>query len=1342
MVAFGLFYISRDATLSVLCRQKGAKMISVNSKSIAFLLKPPSKVVPKILFLIIFMLLQFMVQSAYAAKPQCGFDYNDKRYEWVFSGFYDQSFYAINDNGQAITYNSFGNTGREFKIEFFDIGTYRGRQVTAGYQYDGEYNAWVRPVFYGISNEGEVFGSIFLANEIPHNAPYEARDFKIYSTGFSFYWNPDSGFQDMNDIVGGIGGRYDIGYESTIIPKQQINNGEIENTGGFQLLTTHYFDTGKRDSWYTELPWSIREREHHITMGMLDAIQSQCGRSPVYDPDKWLKDKNYDSNEKFEFVTSYNLVRLARPVLNVQSDYWWYSTDDEGNAVYSYDDEGSLDEQFGVRFQIYNWGLVDVENLIASVEILEGGGSDGVASIHLQDSAPSFLVQSENTENLYAYFAIKKAGRFTYRLKVTAQSDNGDTVTVYSPKRTLTVYGDADKLELKFKEAPPIVDDTVKIAATLTNNYDKPLQNIGIDLSQSGGQFEILDGPLPFVFPTLSAGESMTFGYTLKVLRSGQSNLQVTAQALVNDEPVKKSDQLQLQVAPKLDISLSTNNANFTLVGQDIGVVMTLKNSDAVYLSGINVEALGELPNELLSHVNGPISAAGKDPRIVPISLAPGQTETVRWTYKAEQKGVGTLHATVFGTDPNDGSRYSKGADTQVAIETAALSLSDLRLSPPDPVPGQFCTIRGTISNIGNIDIENIDFSLDGPLKFSIPQQYLSRLSDEISPRIDKLAVGESRAFLVPLGIEPEIENNKKYIFQYSMSGTASVDGKSVKVSTDVGEIKGFFDLTDYWETIKARVLRELTEFLSDSWDEAYADFWSIVDGADKWADDTKLGGLTVGSAQGVVGAFEKLGDGLLTPAELLFTDAGQEKLTKTGEAIVRVLKEYRASRSNLEIARDAANIAVEGARFFSTGYLEPEKRKALTDAGINMTQEAVGAYANWMYSVEKAYDKGDTREVARLLTESGTNVTLAFAGDAAAEMAFEKFSGRFFKKLLSEELLEAAERSAAKGLVKDAAKIDAAKPGSIPGTYDALAREELKQAPTGPMRRADAIRAGVDGRELTWMQKIADRYGVMFVARPRPQEAIKWAEAGMNPKPMPVKLKSINEIDCLWLGYDCNFKGVVQVREPTNPFYAILNKVEAGEMKLLDPENLEILKRYNKRKAEWANWEKTFTEYNARKPIRNAKGEVIGYDKGIDVWFEGNQYRTTVSLDSEGFLIFDFNGQRVFSDIDLLQIVFPDGSIIPEKLHKWISDMARYGISRMHGASADTSDFPLWEVAKKVSGEYIAEHMAGGDPLLFIKPNGIIETGFVKAFETLPKIEGSNYDLYGKVFKVTYESK
>ena len=113
-----------------------------------------------------------------------------------------------------------------------------------------------------------------------------------------------------------------------------------------------------------------------------------------------------------------------------------------------------------------------------------------------------------------------------------------------------------------------------------------------------------------------------------------------------------------------------------------------------------------------------------------------------------------------------------------------------------------------------------------------------------------------------------------------------------------------------------------------------------------------------------------------------------------------------------------------------------------------------------------------------------------------------------------------------------------------------------------------------------------------------------------------------------------------------------------------------------------------------------------------------------------------------MFSDIDLLQIVYPDGTIIDVQLHQWLSDMARYGISRMHGASADTSDFPSWKIAVKVAGEYIAEHMAGGDPLLFIKPNGIIESGFVKAFETLPKVEGSNYDLYGKVFKVSYEAK
>lgn len=511
-------------------------------------------------FALLFTLL--LTQTLHAATPICGFDYNDKRYEWLkASNYYDQFFYAINDSGQAITYKTYGDTGREFKVEFFDTHTYSGRQVTAGYQYDGEYDSWVRPIFYGISNEGEVFGSVYLATEIPAGAPPEAQDFKIYSIGFSYFWNPESGLVDMDKIIGGISGRSDVGYESSIVPNQELVNGEIVSTGGFHLLTTHYLQTGGRDEWETQLPWTIRDKEHHITAAMLDSIENQCGQSPVSDPETWLQDKQYDSNKNLEFVTYVYLVRLARPVLGIFTEHWWYSTDAEGNPVYTYDDEGTLKETLGLRFDIDNNGLVDVNGLRATVEIVEGGGSDPVASVYYQESTPSYLAQKTGTDYLYAYFDLHKAGQFSYRVKVDGTGANGDAFTLYSRTSTLTVIGSGTQLRIVPEDEPLEIDDESSIDLIVSSDesvaqsiqYSDPVLSV-----DDASIIKFTSPPVPDPFELSSSTGPRTTYIPFTALKAGVATVTstITATDTQTQEQEVIKEQKSIVVSP-LEINVT-----------------------------------------------------------------------------------------------------------------------------------------------------------------------------------------------------------------------------------------------------------------------------------------------------------------------------------------------------------------------------------------------------------------------------------------------------------------------------------------------------------------------------------------------------------------------------------------------------------------------------------------------------------------------------------------------------------------------------------------------------------------------------------------------------------------
>ena len=108
-----------------------------------------------------------------------------------------------------------------------------------------------------------------------------------------------------------------------------------------------------------------------------------------------------------------------------------------------------------------------------------------------------------------------------------------------------------------------------------------------------------------------------------------------------------------------------------------------------------------------------------------------------------------------------------------------------------------------------------------------------------------------------------------------------------------------------------------------------------------------------------------------------------------------------------------------------------------------------------------------------------------------------------------------------------------------------------------------------------------------------RPATAAAHARAGYNAKPLPVKMKSVSELDCKWLGYNCADRGLVVLREPDEPWEKLRQAIADGEFGSPDefvpgdPEIQDILKRYSAKKAEFENLQDTLAEMNAVKTHR-----------------------------------------------------------------------------------------------------------------------------------------------------------
>jgi hypothetical protein len=866
------------------------------------------------------------------------------------------------------------------------------------------------------------------------------------------------------------------------------------------------------------------------------------------------------------------------------------------------------------------------------------------------------------------------------------------------------------------------VGEEVPITMTVVNSSTDTLEDMELlgdgGLSFASSHMELVSGPDPAPPTSLAPGASMTFSYVVRPIATGNIEVVGTVAGTLDGEETTDDHRLVVNVPPELEVALTTTANGSTAVGDEFDVVATLTNHDEDELTDITAEPLSQRPGGKLSVVEGPVDAAGADVRTNPLTIAPEETATIRWRLKAEERGKIELTAPISGRDPREGSLYFLSESLEVAIEAPSLTLSNVRLQPGSIVPGDFGVLRGTVTNDGTVDVTDIDVAVDGNptvIEFVLPGD---DPDGSASPRIASLAIDESKDFVLPVAVITDAGDLATWQIDLTIWGSAELDGETVEAE-DAVTLKGPLDLSPYWSTILGDVRANL---LSDTIE--------FFEGVNEWGESSTLGGVAVGSSEGALAAFQKLGDGILGANDFIAEEIGSggERLTETANSVVAASREYLHTHTAKEMAADL---------------------KAL---GYDVTIEGVGTFGEWLRDIDRAQASGDAREVARLLSEPAT--TLAISG--GTEAAVERVAGKLFTKVVQ----SAAGRKVASYLKRAPEPVDediwlpTPEEPEIP--YDQMVGRELqdlKDMPTGVAITGETVaRAGLTADEHGWMIDMAREHGVAFFVRPRPETAAKFARLGYNAKPMAIKLKSISEIDHRWLGWDdyADAEGLVVFREPKDPLEAMKAAVEAGELEYGGREIDDIIARYNLRRAEWKSFEKPFGEAGPTVDPRDGilhklNGDTLGPDgsivpgEGFTIQRYGKTIRTKVTIDPDGVIRFSHNNQPVYSDIDLMAIAKPDGSPIDPELHDLISQKAGFGIDSQHGDTALTSDFPNWEQAKKFGTQYTNEHKRGGDPLVIVQSD-VTTLGYVDTV-SVPEgpIPGSGYDLYGKM-SVTYE--
>ncbi|MEL7311860.1 MAG: PKD domain-containing protein, partial [Pseudomonadota bacterium] len=381
----------------------------------------------------------------------------------------------------------------------------------------------------------------------------------------------------------------------------------------------------------------------------------------------------------------------------------------------------------------------------------------------------------------------------------------------------------------------------------------------------------------PAILRSLAQGDSFTSYYTVQGRQAGDTVMTLRATgSLASGGATGATAELPISIQP--DVTVDIVAPSVEAAGEEVDITVTVTNNEMFPITGARLDSLVVTPSNALSLLGSPTGGDG-DPRVSPFTLGPGESITFTFRYRAEETGIIDLSAlATYSTQ--SGGRYAAGDQARFAVDTAALAISDLRMSGGPPSPGAFTVLRGTVSNVGNYDVTGIDFQIAN----SVPviahlESSVQRLSPGVSPRIPVLAPGESQGFLIPINVELDVGDATRYTLPLRFSGNAEVGGDNVSVVAEA-ILRDSLDRTDYWvdilDQVKAQMLNRVLDFFDD---------------VDSFAEDSLIGGIAVGGGDALLAVLQRLGDGELAAVDFVGRTVGDggEQLTLQGKQMVNV---------------------------------------------------------------------------------------------------------------------------------------------------------------------------------------------------------------------------------------------------------------------------------------------------------------------------------------------------------------------------------------------------------------------------------------------------------------------
>ncbi len=1067
---------------------------------------------------------------------ECTFDYGGTPYEWLKAR-NGANFVAINDSGQALTKTA----GFEQKADvkgslvgtFLDPDSLVDQTVIASYYFEREYDFALQLFLEGFNNAGDAFGHIILVNRIPKDEDGNdlPGDFGNYGNGFAFTWNRDfpivdgDQFKDLSTLVPGLAARGQIGYETNLL---------FDFTNGHNFLTRQYFPDRAAERTITDFEFDVRQPEPRVAPdAILQAITSQCNSSLE------IEDQVRDSNSNSEFIYKDNLVRMARPRMDVGLSRFWTWVDENGDDQLSIGSRpGEVGYELVLEIKINNTGAIDLKDFEVDVYITTSTPEGMLTSIRKNINAPSFLAAKERTEAGRLTYKAVKPGKTTFEVRVTAKDPEGNTLDVTN-RRTVTVASTSPELsaDLTFEDgrSSGLVRIGEAFGATLEISASEGVGNIEnirfSDLFSNAPNLEVLTAPsVPAGGYTLEPGQSLFLNWTLAARTPGPWSLDTTASG-TDSFGITKSDVAKLSGNTDpiiVTITASPNPLPFDLnpTDNEILITATVKNTSDKVVDDVNIEGDVDgltitsitdnpaVPLDLLAFTPADVAEDGKSK---PVSLGKRGSETDTATYTWRMKAFNspaTLRLRTLFSGNSSGKLVTVLGEGKLDITSDVLLEWGVKSNQgTDSIPsGHVVRVDGFIKNV----MEEDDEDAKDLVVMVFPNQ-VGNLGDGELFDINKTNTGKLDIF--PLA--PGEEITLKAFFQTLHSEKASSRNLvNYEIRLWTVEDDGSLKVADAGAVVK------------DGWSKSFnVTLTSNPPPLQNPLLDCGEGPLGIGYPPvfcGVsIGYLETFWPGI-------------KGLFYFGASLTQEALDPRNSPVYLQTAW--------GAQIFGTVAAIYDSDGALLNALANEIAQDIQALPIAGLEAGKAVAQTTEAIAAELKTYFG-GLHRAFRDNDYREIEYQ--FGRFVGSnpdLVLESLV------VVKALVKIARKIPLPdtqlarairQQEKIKRTDDLAARIAKAEADGLSLEKALAagdpldfalLRKiyGIDRRDIEFLQKIAQDEQIMLTFRsrhPKSIELLRKAEAW--PKPEGLKFKTINEIDIKYLGYRERGKATIELVEP-----------------------------------------------------------------------------------------------------------------------------------------------------------------------------------------------------------------